>query len=625
MHDSAQLSEKRSMLMVARHMAGLVWRAAPFHIVVFLMTALLSAVVPVVVAWFTKLALDQLVSPGPLAILVGLAAGLAVAGMMGALFPQVGYFLRSEVDRRAGLRANEELFAALDRLTGLAEFENPVFLDRLRLAQQSAAMPGNLVDQVTQAGRQGISMLGFAGSLAVINPWFTVIVLASAIPALIIELRLSRQRAAMLWKIGPVDRRKFFYSQLLSSVEAAKEIRLFGLGAFLRGRMRNELEAANAARREMDRRDLILQGALSLLAALVSGGGLTWVMISAYGGAVSIGDISMFIASTASVQAGINGIVSGVAGSHQQFLLFAHYVGILEESTKSSGPQEGNSLSTLKQGVEFRDVWFRYSDDHTWILRGMSLFIPAGQATALVGKNGVGKSTIVKLLCRFYEPTRGSIHWDGVDISTVPARELRDRLGVVFQDFMSYEFTAGDNIAVGDLSALDHPERLESAARQAGVHDHLTKLPFGYETLLTRSFFNDLSDRDVQAGVILSGGQWQRIALARAFLRADRDLVVLDEPSSGLDAEAEHDMHSRLNQMRKGRTSLLISHRLGTVRDADHIVVISDGEVVEEGSHAQLLNIDGVYSRLFALQAAGYVAASDCQPSPNLSLPGVLR
>ncbi|MFI7633497.1 ABC transporter ATP-binding protein [Nonomuraea sp. NPDC049400] len=612
------------MLLVARHMASLIWRAAPLHIVVFLMTALLSAVAPVVVAWFTKLALDELVSPGPLAILVGLAAGLAVAGMLGALFPQVGYYLRSEIDRRAGLRANEELFAALDRLTGLSEFENPDFLDRLRLAQQSAAMPGNLVDQATQVGRQSISVLGFAGSLAVINPWFTVIVLVSAIPALIIELRLSRQRAAMLWKIGPVDRRQFFYRQLLSSVAAAKEIRLFGLGAFLRGRMRHELEAANSARREMDRQDLILQGVLALLATLVSGGGLMWVMTSAYGGAVSIGDISIFIASVASIQAGINGIVGGAANSHQQFLLFAHYVGILEEATKSPEPQEGHSISTLQQGVEFRDVWFRYSDDHPWILQGMSLFIPAGQATALVGKNGAGKSTIVKLLCRFYEPTRGSIHWDGVDISTVPARDLRDRLGVVFQDFMSYEFTAGDNIAVGDLSALDHPERLESAARQAGVHDHMMNLPFGYETLLTRSFFNDLTDGDVQAGVILSGGQWQRVALARAFLRADRDLMILDEPSSGLDAEAEHDMHSRLNQIRKGRTSVLISHRLGTVRDADRIVVISDGVVAEEGSHAELLDIDGVYRRLFALQAGGYVASADRRSSADLAFPGIL-
>jgi ATP-binding cassette subfamily B protein len=227
-------------------------------------------------------------------------------------------------------------------------------------------------------------------------------------------------------------------------------------------------------------------------------------------------------------------------------------------------------------------------------------------AVALVGRNGSGKSTLVKLLCRFYDPTRGVIRWDGTDIRDVPVDELRARIGAVFQDYMSYDFSAEDNIAVGDLTSMGEADRIALAARRAGMHDTVTALPRGYQTLLTRAFVSQSDKDDPQTGVVLSGGQWQRLALARAFLRDERDLMILDEPSAGLDAEAEHDVHTRLREIRSGRTSLLISHRLGAVRDADLIIVLADGVVGEQGSHAELLAAEGVYARLFTLQAAGY-------------------
>jgi ATP-binding cassette subfamily B protein len=262
----------------------------------------------------------------------------------------------------------------------------------------------------------------------------------------------------------------------------------------------------------------------------------------------------------------------------------------------------------LRRGIELRDVWFRYDDEHPWVLRGVSLFIPQGIAVALVGLNGAGKSTLVKLLCRFYDPTRGAILWDGEDLRTVDLAELRGRIGAVFQDYMTYDLSATENVAVGDLSALDDQSRVHAAARRAGIHEVLEKLPQGYETPLTRSFFGGSDEKEDQAGVRLSGGQWQRVALARAFLRDRRDLMILDEPSAGLDAEAEHEVHSRLRAHRAGQTSLLISHRLGTIRDAEQIVVLADGVIVEQGIHADLVSAGGAYARLFALQAAGYRA-----------------
>jgi ATP-binding cassette, subfamily B, bacterial len=260
----------------------------------------------------------------------------------------------------------------------------------------------------------------------------------------------------------------------------------------------------------------------------------------------------------------------------------------------------------LRRDVALHDVWFRYADGLPWILRGFDLVIPAGSAVGLVGLNGAGKSTLVKLLCRFYDPVRGSVRWDGTDLRELDVRGLRERLSVVFQDFMGYDLSAAENIGIGDLDRLADRVAVTDAARLAGCHDTLAALPAGYDTLLSRIFLDDADAADPRAGVSLSGGQWQRLAVARSLLRDQRDLLILDEPTAGLDAEAEHEVHLRLRELRQGRTSLLISHRLSAVREADVIVVLDGGRVVEQGSHESLLSGDGRYARLFRLQASGY-------------------
>jgi ATP-binding cassette subfamily B protein len=590
-------------------------RAVPGTVALYAALVLTMGTLPVVIAWLTKLVLDQLVGDASLGTLTGLGAGLAVTGLVAGVAPQVTQYLRAEIDREVGLVAQNRLFTAADGFIGLGRFEDPSFLDRLRLAQQAGGTTPTLaVDGMLGIARSALTITGFLGSLLLLSPLMTVLVLASGVPALIAEITLSRRRARMFWDVGPAERRELFYGQLLSSVEAAKEVRLFGTGAFLRGRMLTERRTANAAKRAVDRRELAVQAGLGLLTAVVSGAGLMWAVGAARAGILSVGGITMFVAAVAGVQAALAALANEVARSHQAVLMFDHYVAVTTAGPDLHVPEAPLPLPPLRGGITLRDVWFRYSDDHPWVLRGVNLHIPQGKALALVGLNGAGKSTLVKLLCRFYDPVRGTILWDGVDLRQIDVAALRWRIGAVFQDYMEYDMTAAENIALGDVELLDDRESLHTAAERAGIHHLLAGLPRGYDTLLSRMFFMESDKDNPETGVMLSGGQWQRLALARAFLRDQRDLMILDEPSAGLDAEAEHEIHTTLRRHRGGRTSLLISHRLGAVRDADHIVVLADGRIVEQGDHAGLITADGEYARLFALQASGYQSELEGEP-----------
>jgi ATP-binding cassette subfamily B protein len=391
---------------------------------------------------------------------------------------------------------------------------------------------------------------------------------------------------------------------------AAKEIRLFGLGGYFRERMLSDRRKVDAARERMDIRTLRVQGALGVSAAVVSGAALVWAVWQAHLGRLSVGDVTMLVAAVAAVQGALGDFATKAAFTHEVVLMFQHLLYVLKAEPDLPVAAEPRPAGPLAEGVELRGVWFRYAEDQDWVLRGVDLTIPAGSATALVGLNGAGKSTLIKLLCRFYDPCRGQILWDGTDIRDMDPQDLRERMGAVFQDYMEYDLTAQENIGLGDLSAMDDIAKVQGAAVRAGVHDKLSSLPRGYGTLLSRVFFSETEKDNPDTGVVVSGGQWQRIAIARALLRDDRDFLILDEPSSGLDPEAEHEIHQALAAHRTGRTSLLITHRLGAVREADRIAVLQDGRITELGSHDELMTRSGVYAGLFRTQAANYGSAT---------------
>ncbi|MGC4785206.1 ABC transporter ATP-binding protein [Micromonospora zamorensis] len=592
----------------ARSALGLTWRAAPGGTTTDLLLAVLAGLTPVLVAALTKLVLDRLTGGGSAGVpLTALAAGLAMAAALGTVLPHLRTYVAAQRSRAVSRLVRRRLYDAVQRLVGLVRLEDPEFQDRLQAAQQTGHLgPTQLTGNTFGAVQSALAMTGFLGVLLMLNPLIGALVLLAALPTLWMQLRLNRARAAMVLRMEHFQRRDLFFAQLLVGVPAAKEVRLFGLGRFFGDRMLDELHDLHRVEQKLDRREVRAQAVLGLLGATVAGIGVVYTVSVARAGGLSLGDVVIFLAAIPGVQGALGSLVVQLGAIHQALLLFEHYDQVAHVETDLPVPATPRPMPPLTEGIELRDVWFRYSPQHPWVLRGVDLHLRAGATTALVGLNGAGKSTLVKLLCRFYDPERGSIRWDGVDLREFDPAELRERLGAVFQDFMPYDLSAAENIALGDLGAREDPERLRTAARHAGIDDTLTALPRGYDTLLTRIFFDGPDRDDPQAGVVLSGGQWQRVALARGFLRAERDLLILDEPSSGLDAEAEHDLHRRLGELRRGRTSLLISHRLNAVRDADTIVVLADGRVVERGDHRELLAAAGRYARLFGLQARGY-------------------
>lgn len=602
----------------------MLWDASPRMTIALILLTVSGGVIPASVAWLNRAVLDGVVSPGrgggrAAGSVIGSALALGAVGVISAALPHARTYVDQELRRGFRLVVQGRLFAAINAFTGLRRFENPAFLDRIQVAQQvSTTAPTQLVAGLFNVVQQCISLAGFFVALVVINPVLAAVVAATAVPALAADLVMSRRRAEFQWQATPAARRQIFYGRLQTDVTAAKELRLFGLGDFLHGRMMREMRSIHRAERRLDLRVFWTQGSLGLITAVISAAGLIWTIRQAAAGRLTVGDVTLYVMAAVGVQSSLSATVTRLASVYEAVLMFGYYDEVVLAGPDLALTAAPPPVPPLRAGLELRDVWFRYDESHPWVLRGVNMVIPAGTSAALIGLNGAGKSTLVKLLCRLYDPDRGTILWDGADIAAMAPAELRARIGTVFQDYMAYDLTATENIGVGDLDRLGDPDRISQAARHAGIHDKLARLPNGYGTMLSRIFFDRDAD-DPEAGVILSGGEWQRLALARGLMRDDRDLLILDEPSSGLDAEAEHAIHRRLCRLRAGRTTLLISHRLGSVRDADVIYVLSGGEIAEQGTHAVLMAARGEYHRLFTLQASGY---ADEEAADLVSAPG---
>jgi ATP-binding cassette subfamily B protein len=581
---------------------ALQWRVAPAASTALTALAAATAGAGALAAWLTKQLLDAIAAADAgravaRAVLAGALAGLALC------LTHAAQILGATVRRRVALHVERALFHKVIELDGLRQFEDPAFRDRLELAEQAARdAPHQVADLALAMLRAVISIAALVGVVLAVSPAVALLLVASGALGLVARIARTRGDLAVLDALAGTRRWRESYRALLVDVKAAKEIRLFGLGELLLGRMIGALDRATAREAWVEQRGALLQIGFALLGAAVTAVGAAVVAAGAVAGRFGVGDVALFLGAVAGIQAAFGSLAQQIAAGGRVLRLLHHYRDVLAIEIPAGGT---GPVAPLARAIELRDVWFRYRDDGPWILRGVDLAIPRGAALGLVGLNGAGKTTLVKLLCGFYQPSRGQVLWDGVDVRTLDRRALAQRITVAFQDFMTYDLTAGENIGVGDLRHLDDEARLRTAAAAAGLDEALAALPSGYRTMLSRVLAAP-GEGPADTGVTLSGGQWQRVAVARALVRDAADLVILDEPSAGLDPEAEHALHRALERHAAGKTRILISHRLGGLRRADAIAVLGGGGIVEHGTHDELVARGGLYARLFRLQASAY-------------------
>jgi ATP-binding cassette subfamily B protein/ATP-binding cassette subfamily C protein len=570
------------------------------------LTALLAAF-PAGLAWVAKLIVDGVVasaSAGSVADrdrvlrLVSLELGLmALSLAAGRLLA-----LRRELMRaRLGNRVNERILEKALQLE-VRHFEDAEVYDKMQNARREAsARPMSLVTQSFTVAQHAATVLGLSALLWRLSPWSVLVIVASSVPAFVAEARLAAESFRVNSWRAPEGRKLNYLEWLLTRDGYVKEVKLFGLGPLVLSRYRALFGKFYDEDRRLAVRRMAWGVGLGLLALGVFYGMYALVAGRAARAEISLGDLTLYLAIFRQGQASVQNILGAVGAMYEDSLYMSNLASYLGIRVSGEAPRT-RPPATVARGrplaVEFDDVSFRYPGRSEWALRGVSLVLAPGEKLGLVGENGAGKSTLVKLLLRFYDPTEGAVRYGGVDLRDLDVADLRRRMGAVFQDFVHYQFTAAENVGLGDPARVDDRQRIRLAAERAGALALVEGLPKGLDTVLGGWF---------EAGHELSAGQWQKLAVARAFMREDAEVLVLDEPTASIDAEGEHELFQRFRALAADRSAIVISHRFSTVRIADRIAVLRAGRLTELGTHRELLERDGRYAHLFRLQAQGYL------------------
>ncbi len=582
----------------------LVFETSPVMTISLGALTLLAALMPAAQVWIFKQILDQIglelggsgtgdMEPILLLAVINFAVVIASFGARSAIAA-----VRGTLGDRFTNRTNLMILEKAESLD-ISYFENPAFYDRLENAQREAREgPVQIVNESFGLIQSAITLITMIGLMLTLAWWVVLVVLFSTAPALIVEVIYSRERFRLQTFRSPLVRRLAYYRWLITNDEYIKEIRIFRLGQFLIRIYRQTFDQFHIQNRSL----LIRSNRASfLLQAVGAAGGLgvfIFVIVQVFRRVFTLGDISLFYQSYWQTVETTGMLLKGVASLYERGLFVKNFYDFLEFESLIPSEVGGQPMPRpIEEGIEFRNVHFTYPGTTVPVLTGLSFSIKPGEKVAIVGVNGAGKTTTVKLLARFYDVDEGQILVDGRDLRQFNLVDLRSQIGVIFQDFGTYQETAARNIGFGEISRLHDYSQIASAADKGGAVDLIEQLPKGYETQLGRWFGS--------GGVNLSGGQWQKIALARGFMR-DAQLLVLDEPTAALDVEAEAEVFGRIQSLSKGRMAILISHRFTTVRLADRIVVIDGGRVLEHGTHDQLIAQGGTYARLFEMQARSY-------------------
>jgi len=580
----------------------LVWATSRGVTLSLTLLSLAGGALPAAVAYVGKLIVDAVVrgSESPSALhtneaLKWVALELVLVLLLAAL--QRGLSV-SEALLRAllGQRVNELILEKALTLS-LADFEDSEFYDRMtRARREASARPLSLVKRAFGIGQNAISIGIYGGLLVSFSPLAVGILIVAALPVFIAERSFSDDAFRLFRWRSPERRMQGYLESLLAREDHAKEVTLFRLGPLLLARYRSIFEKLFGEDKQLALRRGGAGFLLGGLSTLSFYGVYGWIVLRALSGSISLGDMTLYLTVFRQGQTALSAVLSAIGGMYEDNLYLSNLYEYLEypAATALGGATSGPDPA---DGLRFDDVSFAYRGASRPALRHVNLHIPPGRKLALVGENGAGKTTLIKLLTRLYEPSEGRVMLDGLDLRAWDATALRKRIGVIFQDFIRYQLLVGENIGAGDVERFDDRESWRRAARKGMADVFIEKLPKGYESQLGRWFFG---------GQELSLGQWQKIALSRAFMREDADILVLDEPTSAMDAEAEAEVFQRFRALSERRMGIVISHRFSTVRMADEIVILVDGAVTEQGTHEALMQQNGRYARLFNLQAEGY-------------------
>jgi ATP-binding cassette, subfamily B, bacterial len=590
----------------------MVWRTSPPLAFATGVLRLGRALLPVASLYVGKLIIDEVVrlvsthalaSVAPqfpfdgaldrLIMLVALEFALAiVSDVMGRAVSLIDSLLSERFSNATSLRLMEHA-ATLD----LEDFEDSDMQDGLERARRQAAGRMTLMEQLFGQAQDAVTIVSFGAGLVVYAPWLIVLLAIALVPAFIGEAYFNARSYTLNYLRTPERRELDYVRQTGASVETAKEVKIFGLNAFLIERYRTLAEGFFDANRRLALRRAGWGGALTTIGTIAYYVAYAYIILRTLHGEFSIGDLTFLAGSFRRLRNLLEGLLIGFSSVAGQALYLDDLFSFFEIEPEIASPPNPLPFPVpIRDGFTFDNVGFRYPGAERWAVRHLSFTLRAGEVLALVGENGAGKTTLVKLLARLYDPDEGRILLDGADLRDYDLAALRGNIGVIFQDFVRYHLTAGENIAVGRIAARDDRQRIAAAAHRSLADDVIRKLPHGYDQIIGKRF---------NGGVDLSGGEWQKVAIARAYMR-DAELLILDEPTAALDARAEFEVFQRFKELSEGRTAILISHRFSSVRMADRIVVLADGEIEAIGTHESLLAQGGRYAELFELQAAGY-------------------
>ena len=579
----------------------LVWATKPSYGAGIVLLRVVSAFFPLAMLWIGKLIIDTVVanigSPTPdwtlLAQYIGLELALALASevlgrLTGLLESLLGDLFSNEMSVRLMRHA-----ATLD----LEHFEDPDFFDKMQRARRQTMGRVALMSQTLTMGQQTLTLVSLLVALVAFNPWLLLILTIAILPSFLGETAYAGIAYSFMFQWTAQRRELDYYRWVASEVEPAKEIKLFGLADYFIGKYAELADDYLMENRRVASHRAATGAVLTSFSTIAYYGAVATIVYQTVIGAITIGSLTFLMGSFQRSRGLISSILMSVARSYEQGLQLKDLFDFLAVRPSIRNVADPLPMpQPVRKGFVFEDVGFQYPGADRWAVRHVSFELGPGERVALVGENGAGKTTIVKLLTRLYEPTEGRILLDGRDLAEYDLGELRRSVGVIFQDFFRYDLRAGENIAVGWIESRDDAQRIVGSAEKSMAADVIAELEGKYEQMLGRRF---------EGGANLSGGEWQKIALGRAYMR-DAQLLVLDEPTAALDARAEHEVFQRFSELTAGKMAVLISHRFSTVRMADRILVLDEGHILEDGSHEQLLASGGRYAELFNLQAEGY-------------------